>query len=182
MNKEWGPLAGLIGEWEGDTDRAFKHSKNVVFDTSYREVCTMKPFGLVENGSESLYGLDYKSVMWSDDEENPFHTEVAYWPMDVATDEVMKGCVVPRGITVLAGGMTTADSQNWTMTAAIGPEQYAIGESWYLAANASSRSHEVTVTVGEDTFSYDQVATSNMNEFAEPFAQTDVHTLRKVRN
>jgi len=46
MNKEWGPLAGLIGEWEGegDTDRAFKHSKNVVFDTSHREVWTMKPF------------------------------------------------------------------------------------------------------------------------------------------
>jgi hypothetical protein len=90
MSNEWGPLAGLIGEWEADTDRAVKHSKNVGFDTSYCEVCTMKPFGPVENGSESLYGLDYKSAMWRDDEENPFHTEVAYWLRDVATDEVMK--------------------------------------------------------------------------------------------
>ena len=184
MSNEWGPLAGLIGEWEGEggTDRAFKHSKNVVFDTSYREVCTMKPFGPVENGSQLLYGLDYKSAMWRDDEENPFHTEVGYWLWDAATGEVMKGFVVPRGITVLAGGITTADSKSWTMTAAIGHEQYAIGENTYLAANASSRSYEVTITVGEDSFSYDQVTMLNMNEFDEPFAHTDRHTLRKVWN
>jgi len=33
----------------------------------------------VDNGSQSLYGLDYKSAMWRWDEENPFHTEVGYW-------------------------------------------------------------------------------------------------------
>ena len=61
MSNEWGPLAGLAGEWEGEggVDRAFKHSQNVVFDTDYREKCTMKPFGPVENGSQVLYGLDY---------------------------------------------------------------------------------------------------------------------------
>lgn len=106
MSNEWGPLAGLAGEWEGEggVDRAFKHSKNVVFDTDYREKCSMKPFGPVDNGSQILYGLDYKSAMWRDDEENPFHTEVGYWLWDAATGEVMKGFVVPRGISVLAGG------------------------------------------------------------------------------
>lgn len=183
MSNEWGPLAGLIGEWEGagGIDRAFKHSMNIVFDTPYREVCTMKPFGPVENGSQALYGLDYKSAMWRDDEENPFHTEVGYWLWDAETGEVMKGFVVPRGITVLAGGTTSADAKRWTMKAAIGHEQYAIGENTYLAANASSRSYEVTITVGDDTFSYDQVTMLNMKEFDEPFAHTDIHTLHRVR-
>jgi hypothetical protein len=183
MSNEWGPLAGLIGEWEGagGIDRAFKHSMNIVFDTPYREVCTMKPFGPVENGSQALYGLDYKSAMWRDDEENPFHTEVGYWLWDAETGEVMKGFVVPRGITVLAGGTTSADAKSWTMKAAIGHEQYAIGENTYLAANASSRSYEVTITVGDDTFSYDQVTMLNMKEFDEPFAHTDIHTLHRVR-
>ncbi len=87
MNEEWGPLAGLIGEWEGEggVDHAFKHSAEVVFDTTYREKCTMKPFGPVDNGTQSLYGLDYKSAMWRDDEEKPFHSEVGYWLWDAAT-------------------------------------------------------------------------------------------------
>jgi hypothetical protein len=38
----------------------------------------MKPFGPVDNGTQRLYGLDYKSSMWRGDEENPFHTEVGY--------------------------------------------------------------------------------------------------------
>ena len=92
----------------------------------------------------------------------------------------MKGFVVPRGISVLAGGVTTADSKHWTMKAAIGDERYAIGENQYLAKNANSRTYEVTITVGDGTFSYDQVTMLNMKEFNEPFAHTDRHTLRKV--
>ncbi|MDZ4827734.1 MAG: heme-binding beta-barrel domain-containing protein [Actinomycetota bacterium] len=75
-----GPRAGLIGEWEGDggLDPAFSHAKGEVIDTPYREKVTMKPFGPVDNGSQHLYGLDYRSAMWRGSEENPFHTEVGY--------------------------------------------------------------------------------------------------------
>ena len=58
----------------------------------------MKPFGPVQNGSQTLFGLDYKTAMWRGDEENPFHTEVGYWLWDAATGEVLRGFVVPRGI------------------------------------------------------------------------------------
>ena len=63
----------------------------------------MKPFGPVDNGSQAIYGLDYKTAMCRDSEENPFHTKVGYWLWDGATGEVLRGFVVPRGITVLAG-------------------------------------------------------------------------------
>ncbi len=182
MNKEWGPLAGLIGEWEGDggLDHAFKHSKEIVFDTTFREKTSFKPFGPVDNGSQSLYGLDYKSAMWRDDEEDPFHTEVGYWLWDAATGEVMKGFVVPRGIAVLAGGTAAADATTFTMHAEIGDPRYAIGENTYLAANASSRTYDVTITVGDGVLTYDQTTMLTMKEFAEPFPHTDKHTLRRV--
>ena len=108
MSNEWGPLGGLIGEWESDQgglDTAYSHSQGKVLGTPYKEKCTMKPFGPVDNGDQHLYGLDYKSAMWRGSEENPFHTEVRYWLWDGATGEVLKGFVVPRGITVLAGGV-----------------------------------------------------------------------------
>jgi hypothetical protein len=49
-----------------------------------------------------------------------------------------------------------------------------------LAKNASTLSYEVTITVGADTFSYDEVTMLRMNEFDEPFAHTDHNTLRRV--
>ena len=38
MENEWGPLAGLAGEWEGDRgglDTAYSHSQNKVLHTPY---------------------------------------------------------------------------------------------------------------------------------------------------
>jgi hypothetical protein len=117
--------------------------------------------------------------MWRD-EGNPFHTEVGYWLWDAATGEIMKGFVVPRGITVLAGGTTDADSVSFSLKAALGDPQYNIGENKYLAKNASSLSYLVNITIGDDTWSYDEVTMLRMNEFAEPYAHTDHNTLHRV--
>jgi hypothetical protein len=184
MADEWGPLAGLVGEWEaeGGLDTAYSHSRHEVVGTPYLEKVTFKPFGPVDNGSQALYGLDYKTAMWRGDEQNPFHTEVGYWLWDAATGEVLRGFVVPRGITVLAGGTTTADATSFTLSARPGQAGYAIGENRYLADHASTLSYDVTITIDRaaDTWSYDETTMLKMAEFEEPFAHTDHNTLRRV--
>ena len=182
MTDAWGPLGALAGEWEGEggLDTAFSHSQNKVLGTPYREKATLKPFGPVDNGAQHLYGLDYKSAMWRGDEDNPFHTEVGYWLWDAATGEVMRGFVVPRGITVLAGGTAAADAKEFTLTAALGGEQYTIGEGRYLAQNATTLSYEVTIVAGADTWSYDETTMLRMKELDQPLAHTDHNTLHRV--
>jgi len=182
MLSEWGPLARLAGEWQGEggLDTAYSHSAERVLDTPFLEKCTLKPFGPVDNGTQSLYGLDYKTAMWRGDEQNPFHTEVGYWLWDAASGEVVRGFVVPRGITVLAGGTAAADATSFTLSAAQGGAQYTIGENRYLAQNASTLSYEVTITVGEDTWSYAETTMLRMKEFEVPFAHTDHNTLRRT--
>jgi hypothetical protein len=182
VSNEWGPLDGLAGEWEGEggLDTAFSHARGAVFDTPYLEKVTLKPFGPVDNGDQRLYGLDYKTAMWRGDEDNPFHTEVGYWLWDAATGEIVRGFVVPRGITVLAGGNATADATSFTLHAELGHPQYAIGENAYLAERASSRSYDVTITVGDGTWSYDEVTMLQMAEMDEPFAHKDANTLHRV--
>ena len=144
MAGEWGPLEALAGDWESDQgglDAAFSHSKGEVLQTPYLEKLSLKPFGPVDNGNQHLYGLDYKSAMWRGDEDNPFHTEVGYWLWDPATDEVMRGFVVPRGITVLAGGVATADTKSFTLAARPGDPRvrgnykgHVMRQSWSTAA------------------------------------------------
>lgn len=180
---EWGPLDALIGEWEGTggLDSAFSHSRGEVVATPYREKLEMKPFGPVDNGSQHLWGLDYHSAMWRDDEAAPFHTEVGYWLYDPETTEIMRGFVVPRGIVVLAGGVAAADATQFSMSAKIGDPNYAIGENKYLSANASSMTYEVTITLnGDDTWSYSELTTLRMKEFGDPFPHSDSNTLHRL--
>jgi hypothetical protein len=179
---EWGPLQALIGDWEaqGGLDTAFSHSQDKVLGTPYLEKVSMKPFGPVDNGRQHLYGLDYKTAMWRGSEDNPFHTEVGYWLWDEATGEVLRGFVVPRGITILAGGITTPDATSFTMSAALGGTNYTIGENQYLAKNASTISYEVTITTTEDSWSYEETTMLKMVEMPEPFAHTDHNTLRRA--
>jgi hypothetical protein len=183
MADEWGPLGALVGEWEGEggLDTAYSHSRHEVVGTPYLEKLAFKPFGPVDNGDQHLFGLDYKSAMWRNDEANPFHTEVGYWLWDGATGEVLRGFVVPRGITVLAGGTAAADATSFTLQAAVDEAQYTIGENRYLAENASTLSYIVSVTANPDgTVSYEETTMLRMREFDEPFAHTDRNTLHRV--
>jgi hypothetical protein len=120
--------------------------------------------------------------MWRKSEDDPFHTEVGYWLWDGATGEVMRGFVVPRGITVLAGGTTTADSKEFSLSARPGDPNYSIGENKYLTENASTLSYDVTITTdpAAGTWSYDETTMLKMVEMDEPFAHTDHNTLHKV--
>ncbi len=183
MANEWGPLAPLVGEWEGEggLDTAYSHSEEKVLGTPYLEKVSFKPFGPVDNGSQSLYGLDYKTAMWRGSEENPFHTEVGYWLWDARAGEIVRGFVVPRGITVLAGGFAEADATTFTLSAEAGHPQYAIGENAYLAAHASTLSYTVTITVNDDdTWSYDERTMLKMSEMDAPFAHTDHNTVHRA--
>lgn len=182
MSDEWGPLGALAGEWEGTggLDTAYAHATNEVRGTPYLEKCSLKPFGPVDNGNQHLYGLDYKTAMWRNNEDNPFHTEVGYWLWDSATGEIMRGFVVPRGITVLAGGSAEAGATGFTLSAAKDGGLYTIGENKYLAAHASTLSYQVTITSDADSWSYDETTMLRMDEMSEPLAHTDRNALHRV--
>ena len=181
---EWGPLQALIGDWEGEggLDTAYSHAQQKVIETPYLEKLSMKPFGPVGNGKQELYGLDYKTAMWRDNEDEPFHTEVGYWLWDAASGEILRAFVVPRGITVLAGGTTTADTKSFQMSAEKGSPRYAIGENAYLEGAASSTNYDVTITLNDDgSWSYSETTTLKMLKFPQPFAHTDANTLHRVQ-
>ena len=68
----------------------------------------------------------------------------------------------------------------FTLKAEQGGVLYCIGENRYLAKNASTLSYRVTITSGDDTWSYDEITMLQMNELDQPFAHTDRNTLHRV--
>ena len=151
-----------------------------MYESLYHERTSFSSFGPVDNGAQALFGLDYRSAMWRDDEENPFHTEIGYWLWDPATSQVMKSFMIPRGVALIAGGNSTADATSFTLRSTDGDSEYGIVQNRYLMEAAKTLSYDLTVTVAGDTFSYSQVTTLAMNEFPEPFAHTDRNTLHRT--
>ena len=183
LTTELGPLAALVGTWEGDEgiDVAFLHSRGEIGETPYRERATFSPFGPVDNGTQSLFGLDYRMSAWRGDEADPFHTEVGYWLWDAADGQVMRCFMVPRASTILAGGPATADASTFTLQAEVGSETYGILSNPYLAHMARTTLYQVVITIEEDgVFHYRQTTTIEHSRLDELLEHTDTNRLRRV--
>ncbi len=81
---------------------------------------------------------------------------------------------------MFAGGNAGADATSFTLSARKDGGNHTIGENQYLGANASSVSDDVTISIGDGTWSYEETTMLRMNEFPEPYARTDRNTLRRV--
>ena len=178
-----GPLAGLAGTWEGTKglDVSFHNAEGEIGDTVYREKITLAPFGPVDNGSQQLFGLDYRMAAWRGDEEDPFHTEIGYWLWCEASGEIFRCIMVPRGTVVIAGGPASADSTSFTLSATLGSSTFGVLENPYLAKNASTTKFEITINVGKDSWSYDETTTVKLAKLGgEEMAHTDRNELVRV--
>ena len=178
----WGPLAALIGAWEGNDglDISYHNAHGQVRETPYREQVTMDPFGPVANGSQTLYGLDYRMSAWRLDEESPFHTEVGYWLWDAKDGHVIRCFVVPRGTALLAGGSASASDSSFSLEASVGSETYGILSNLYLAAKARTVKYTCQVSVVDGVFNYEST-TTYVHGIGGQIAHTDRNTLRRVR-
>ena len=183
-NAEWGPLAGLIGTWEGNKglDVSFHNEDGKVGETGYFERTTFKPFGPVANGLQELYGLDYRTAAWRHGEENdnPFHTEVGYWLYDAANNQVMRCFMVPRGSVIIAGGTAAADATSFSMSANLGVLSYGILSNQYLDENAKTTKYDCTISIDGETFTYDETTVYEHYRSKEPIMHTDRNTMSLV--
>ncbi|MEX5631585.1 heme-binding beta-barrel domain-containing protein [Parafrankia sp. FMc2] len=183
VGPEFGPLAALAGEWEGDqgVDVAFGNSEGSMITTPYREKITFKPFGPVDNGAQQLYGLDYHMAAWRHGEDKAFHTEIGYWLWDAVLGHVMRCFMVPRGQVLIAGAAVAADATTFTLRSELGSTTYGILSNPYLARAANTTLYEVTVAVSaEGGLSYDSTTTITHARVADPVAHTDRNVLHRV--
>jgi hypothetical protein len=178
-----GPLATLVGVWEGKagTDVAPADPDRRVTRTSkFRERMTFEPIGQVNNHDQVLFGLRYFTTTWRVDEENAFHQETGYWLWDAAAKQVLCCFVVPRGVTVLAGGPAEPDAQSFEIVAEVGSPTFGICSNPYLDREFRTVRFTMKVTVHDPgSFSYEQDTVLEIPGRAT-FHHTDANTLLRV--
>ena len=182
IRKQLGPLADLVGVWEGDKgDDLAPSDDRGVENNKYRERLTLEHMGPVQNHEQNLHVLRYATRAWRIGEQNTFHEELGYWSWEPETRHVMRCFLIPRGISLIAGGETTADAREFRLTAEAGSCTYGICSNPFLDKEFKVVSYEVTVRIhGRDSFSYDQDTVIKMPGQKELFHHRDKNTLRRV--
>ena len=181
--EEWGAIAGLIGTWESGytgLDASYHNEKGKIAETPFREKTTFKPFGPVDNGDQCLYGLDYRTAAYRVDEDIPFHTEVGYWMWDAHARQVIRCFMVPRASTLIAGGTVEPNATRFKLGAKLGSNTYGILSNQYLDSVAKTTRFEVTVTIEDDSFTYDETTVVEHVKFPVIIMHTDRNTLQLI--
>ena len=177
-----GPLADLAGTWEGDKglDDAPSESRGHM-ETAYRECIVFEPMGLVDNHEQQLQALRYSTMAYRIGESDAFHEELGYWLWDAAEGQVMRCFIVPRGVTILAGGDAGPNDKTFSMSASVGSETYGISSNRFLDREFKTVRYELNVTIEDaNTFRYEEVTELLLKDRSDVFLHRDANTLGRV--
>ncbi len=178
----YGPLAGLVGNWEGDKGTDTSPEPDGKEETPYFETIMFEAIGDVTNAeSQTLAVLRYYQVVSKKADDVVFHNETGYWMWDAATDVIMHSLTIPRGVCLLAGGKPTTDGIATVLNvkAAVGDKDWGIIQSPFMQNNARTDAFTHTVTVDGDTFSYSE--TMSLSIYGKKFEHTDTNVLNRSK-
>lgn len=181
-----GPLTPLVGEWEGDAgiDLSYHNKDDETVETSYFEKAWFRPIPIVENGQQTMHGLNYSMTAWRHGEEamDPFHDEVGYLLWDKANGQVIRCFAVPRGLAIQAGSDAGPRDQVLTFRATPGDPCYGLSQNKYLLQRAEAIAFESIFTFNDDgTLSYTSDLVLKLAATGAEMHHTDRNTLHRTR-
>lgn len=179
--KNLGPLAYLVGVWEGDKGIDIAPGKDRgTKQNLYRERIEFEPMNDVHNHEQRLCALRYKTTIWPKGSEEAFHEEVGYWLWDANREEVLRCFLIPRGISIIAGGNAKANAKSFFLEANSGDCTHGICANKFLDEEFKTVRYTCKVECDGETLSYEQTSTLKLKGQSELFAHTDTNTLKKV--
>ncbi len=180
----FGPLAPLVGIWEGDKgdDIAPSDSRGIE-NNKFRERIAFEPMGLVQNHEQSLFVLRYSTRASRIGSADVFHEELGYWSWEPATQQVMRCFLVPRGIALIAGGTALKDARELHLKATNDSKTFGICANPFLDREFRTLSYELHLKIlSPEAFSYAEDTVMKMPSQASPFHHRDSNTLVKVQS
>jgi hypothetical protein len=180
---DFGPLAVLVGMWEGDKGMDMAPEPNGESATPYFDSLQFEIVGDVTNAEkQTLSVLRYYQVVKRKDTGDVFHNETGYWMYDPATGLVMQSLTIPRGVALLAGGnagdFDVSGEVSIDVKATDGETEFGILQQGFMKDNARTTAFTHNITVNGDQMSYSE--TTSLEIYGRSYAHTDENTLSRV--
>jgi len=159
---DYGPLAALMGVWEGDKGMDVAPDPEGLEHNPYRESITFSGIGHVANaGAQKLAVLHYRQLVRHQSNGEIFHDQTGYWMWDADAEIVMHAFVIPRGVSVMAGGKfdgakKEGDCLTLEVSASAENSDWKLVQSPFMHGHAETTSFCQRITVDDEKLSYMQ--------------------------
>lgn len=179
---DYGPLAGLVGKWEGGNGMDIAPDPDMPKEENpYYETITFEAAGDTTNANQQyLAALYYRQTVRRHTDKKVFHDQCGFWTWDKATGEIIHSLSIPRAMALLAGGKATVNGSATTLDvqAQLGDVDWGVVQQPFLRDNASTRAFRMTMTVDGDTLKYREITTLDI--YGKTFSHSDENELRRV--
>ena len=176
---DYGPLACLVGTWQGDKGTDIAPDPAGQEENPYDEILRFEAIGDVTNANtQRLSALRYHQVVSRKSDRKVFHNETGYWMWDASAGVVMHSLAIPRGVCVLAGGKAApGDRTVLEVKAALNDKDWGIVQSPFMRDKAKTTAFSHRISVDGDRLSYFETTTVEI--YGKTFEHTDANTLKR---
>ncbi len=178
---DYGPLAGILGKWEGDRGQDVAPEPDGEEVAGYYETIVFEPAGEAENAERQvLAAVRYHLFVTRKHDGKVFHDQVGYWTWDKATGRITQSLAIPRAVALVAGGEARQEGDATVLTVAAGEDdpEWTISESPFMRENARTLGYRHTLRVAGDRLSYEQ--RTLLHIYGRRFDHTDRNELSRV--
>lgn len=181
---DYGPLAGLIGVWQGSKGMDVAPESDGTEHNPYYEtiIYTALADNITNAESQVLSAVYYRQIVQRKSNNQVFHDETGYWMWEPKTEIIIHSLTIPRAVCVLAGGKyigkKTADgSVVLEVSASIDDDNWKIIQSPFMQENACTTAFRHTLIAGNGRLSYSE--TTQVNIYGTEFEHTDQNELTR---
>ena len=180
---DYGPLAALIGTWQGDKGMDVSPEPDGIEENPYYETIVFEAAGDVTNAeAQTLAIVRYHQVVTRKSNDKVFHDQIGYWTWDPATKTIAQSINIPRVVAVLAGGSFEGDASGSEVVLDVyakkGDPDWGIIESPFMGDSASTVAFEHRVEVSGDRMNYSE--TTSLEIYGRRFDHTDTSELTRT--
>ena len=178
---DYGPLAELIGTWNGDKGLDVAPDPDGKEDNPYYETITYTEGGDLNNAeSQVLSVVHYRQIVKRKSNDEIFHDETGYWLWDSREKVLMHTLVIPRAVCLIAGtNYVEQRNENGDLiievAASLDDPDWNIVQSPFMMKNARTTSFHQKITVGNGKMHYRE--TTMLDIYGKVFEHTDENQL-----
>ncbi|WP_096084823.1 heme-binding beta-barrel domain-containing protein [Agaribacterium haliotis] len=178
---DYGPLAALIGKWYGERGMDIAPERDGPDENPYCDELTFVPSGPAENAEEqALVSLRYHHVVRKKKNGQIFHEQIGHWIYEPATALLMHSLSIPRGVTLLAGGVAEQQGQSWQFKARASADNqdFGIAQSPFMLEKAQTKAFEIEMQLSDNELRYQQI--TSLFIYGKDFEHKDSSVLTRL--
>lgn len=181
----YGPLALLIGKWEGNSGVDRVPEPDGEERNPYYETIDYVAAGDVTNAEEQTLAIvRYHQVVSRKSNDKVFHDQVGYWTWDSSDNTIVHTFIIPRGVAVVAEGVLAAPSAVgqelvFDVSASVSAPEPRISQSSFMLSKAKTMAFTLKLTVKGDEMQYSQNTVLDIYGKSS-LDHTDLNTLQRV--